>query len=257
MPFAVMPDRQATIELVYELPDELPDELQAELIETRTDISKDNPEAGTGEALAFSRPLLEAGPDMAKAEAQPAELPIIEILSSTQADADKDEREVQIIDRPAPVQTARITDPEQSASIPVNIAAASPGRNTEVRQIQAEPPSAPMLYSGKILGASVRPDISNAPARQDRSQSQKMSSCAGGTQGASEKNKINQQDDNKRVTISALLGGGVIYQAIRQQQQLTISALLGSAFVNSNSPTVNQLLDMHATSPDDSECAVQ
>ncbi len=84
-----------------------------------------------------------------------------------------------------------------------------------------------------------------------------MSSCAGGTQGASEKNKINQQDDNKRVTISALLGGGVIYQAIRQQQQLTISALLGSAFVNSNSPTVNQLLDMHATSPDDSECAVQ
>ena len=70
-----------------------------------------------------------------------------------------------------------------------------------------------------------------------------------------EKNNIKQTDDNKKITISALLGGNFAYHAIRQQQQLNISALLGGG--TEKSLRVEELLDMSNRASNELTCVEQ
>ena len=115
--------------------------------------------------------------------------------------------------------------------------------------------SSPTFYKGDILGASVRLGGSKLQSNKSDSPSQPLVACSYRGRTKVEKNIKKQPDENKKITISALLGGNFAYHAIRQQQQLNITALLGGGLGQKKSPRVEDLLNMRIKASNEPNCS--
>ena len=134
------------------------------------------------------------------------------------------------------------------------IIARSPQKRSTKKRNLAENLSSPTFYEGDILGASVRPGGLKLQTNHSGSPSQPLVTCSNKGRAEAEKNNLKQIDENKKITISALLGGNFAYHAIRQQQQLNISALLGSGVGQKKSVRVEDLLNMSNRASNEPNC---
>ena len=256
-PIAEMPDNKATIELVFVTAkpdyreikdlltikkDKIPDSSQQLANKERSlniELLNKNKSSSIPKYLLTPSDLQLIGKRTHRASNQPTEQKQILIIEQRET---KTKTRIMHQNKMKPVMDSEIIERSQQK------------RSTRTRNF-AENLSSPTFYEGDILGASVRPGGSKLQTNQSSSPLQPLVTCSNKGRAKAEKNNIKQTDENKKITISALLGGNFAYHAIRQQQHLNITALLGGGLGQKNSPNVKDLLNMRIKASNEPNCS--
>ena len=258
-PTAEMPDNKATIELVFVTAK--PDyRVIKDLLTINKDKILDSSQQLANKERSLNRELLNKNKSSSvpKFLSTPSDLRLIGKRTHIASNQEIEQKQIFIIEQRETNTKKRIM--HQNEMKPVmdsEIVARSPQKRSTRTRNFAENLSSPTFYEGDILGASVRPGGLKLKTNHSGSPSQPLATCSNKGRAKAEKNNIKQTDDNKKITISALLGGNFAYHAIRQQQQLNISALLGGGIGQKKLVRVEELLNMSNRASNDLTCMEQ
>ena len=258
-PIAEMPDNKATIELVFVTAK--PDyRVIKDLLTIKKDKILDSSQQLANKERSLNRELLNKNKSSSvpKFLSTPSDLRLIGKRTHIASNQEIEQKQILIIEQRETKTKKRIM--HQNEMKPVmdsEIIARSPQKRSTRTRNFAENLSSPTFYEGDILGASVRPGGLKLQTNQSGSPSQPFVACSNKGRAKAEKNNIKQIDENKKITISALLGGNFAYHAIRQQQQLNISALLGGGIGQKKSLRVEELLNMSNRASNELTCVEQ
>ena len=186
------------------------------------------------------------------------DLPLIAKQTFVSSQKEYEQQKILIIDRQKTAINKGITSYDEFRPIKNGGNLARLPQNKR-QNVQAPPieTSSPIRYKGDILGASSRSIETKIPGRQDGFSSHTLKTCSSKGKNEDKKNQIKQIEENKHITISALLGGSFVYQTIRKQQQVNISALLGGGVGQRNTPKVEELLNLYSEVSTELDCGNQ
>ena len=258
-PIAEIPNNKATIELVFVTAK--PDyRVIKDLLTIKKDKILDSSQQLANKERSLNRELLNKNKSSSvpKILSTPSDLRLIGKRAHVVSNQEIEQKQILIIEQRETKTKKRIL--HQNEMKPVmdsEIIARSPQKRSTKKRNLAENLSSPTFYEGDILGASLRPGGLKLQTNHSGSPSQPLVTCSNKGRAEAEKNNLKQVDENKKITISALLGGNFAYHAIRQQQQLNISALLGSGISQKKLVRVEELLNMSNRASNDLACMEQ
>ena len=256
-PIAEMPDNKATIELVF-----VTAKPYYRVMNDLLTIKKDKI-LGSSQQLANNERSLNPelldknnGSSVPKFLSTPPDLQLIEKQIQIVSKQKIEQNQILIIEqREAGTKKRIVHQNEMNPVINSDIIAKSPQNRGTRTKNSPENLSSPTFYKGDILGASVRLGGSKLQSNKSDSPSQPLVACSYRGRTKVEKNIKKQPDENKKTTITALLGGNFAYHAIRQQQHLNITALLGGGLGQKKSPRVEDLLNVRIKASNEPNCS--
>ncbi len=249
-------ERPATIELVYLTSEtSLPSQVNAALIEKKQSdkIATDDVEPAELEEFLFTQNTNSPQkPSVTEFDS------LIEQRTATNTATHSESVELPILSASKGLIESNITEASVTNAKSQAEAVLLLESNHQAEQVKM--PTTPRIYSGTILGASKRqispelmPYKSKQPIGQlDTAMAMRSSSCK--TQKQAPPLERQDHTGDADITISALLGGGLLNGAIIKDQHMNISMLLGGRLPTNKAITVAQLLNLQRNASENISC---